>query len=94
MRRRAAVEPVIGHIKTEHRMGRNYLKGRSGDRINAVLATAAGLDADAACSPSASPKPLKNASHRFFTDDELKGRRQAAGPAWDETRGYRWAPRS
>ena len=25
MRRRAAVEPVIGHIKTEHRMGRNYL---------------------------------------------------------------------
>jgi IS5 family transposase len=40
MRRRAAVEPVIGHIKTEHRMGRNYLKGRDGARINAVLATA------------------------------------------------------
>jgi transposase, IS5 family len=38
MRRRAAVEPVIGHIKAEHRMGRNYLKGRDGDRINAVLA--------------------------------------------------------
>jgi hypothetical protein len=28
MRRRAAVEPVIGHIKAEHRMDRNYLKGR------------------------------------------------------------------
>src|SRR5438477_12611697 len=27
MRRRAAVEPVIGHTKAEHRMGRNYLKG-------------------------------------------------------------------
>ena len=40
MRRRAAVEPVIGHIKAEHRMGRNYLKGRYGDRINAVLAAA------------------------------------------------------
>ena len=40
MRRRAAVEPVIGHIKAEHRMGRNYLKGRDGDRINAVHATA------------------------------------------------------
>jgi len=40
MRRRAAVEPVIGHIKAEHRMGRNYLKGRGGDRINAVLAAA------------------------------------------------------
>jgi len=38
MRRRAAVEPVIGHLKAEHRMGRNYLKGPEGDRINAVLA--------------------------------------------------------
>lgn len=40
MKRRAAVEPVIGHIKAEHRMDRNYLKGRDGDRINAVLAAA------------------------------------------------------
>src|SRR5438045_9608401 len=32
--------PVIGHTKAEHRMGRNYLKGRDGDRINAVLAAA------------------------------------------------------
>ena len=38
MRRRAAAEPIIGHMKAEHRMGRNYLKGRGGDRINAVLA--------------------------------------------------------
>ena len=40
MKRRAAVEPVIGHVKAEHRMDRNYLKGRVGDRINAVLAAA------------------------------------------------------
>jgi IS5 family transposase len=40
MRRRAAVEPVIGHVKAEHRMDRNYLKGRDGDRANAVLAAA------------------------------------------------------
>jgi transposase, IS5 family len=40
MKRRAAVEPVIGHVKEEHRMGRNFLKGRDGDRINAVLAAA------------------------------------------------------
>jgi transposase, IS5 family len=40
MKRRAAVEPVIGHLKAEHRMGRNHLKGRHGDRINAVLAAA------------------------------------------------------
>jgi IS5 family transposase len=40
MKRRAAVEPVIGHLKAEHRMGRNHLKGRDGDRANAVLAAA------------------------------------------------------
>jgi transposase, IS5 family len=38
MRRRSAVEPVIGHVKNEHRMGRNYLAGREGDATNAVLA--------------------------------------------------------
>ncbi len=40
MRRRSAVEPVIGHLKEEHRMGRNYLWHRQGDAINAVLAAA------------------------------------------------------
>jgi IS5 family transposase len=40
MRRRSAVEPVIGHIKAEHRMGRNYLAGEQGDTINAILAAA------------------------------------------------------
>jgi transposase, IS5 family len=40
MKRRAAIEPVIGHIKNEHRMGRNYLAGTQGDAINAVLAAA------------------------------------------------------
>ncbi|MBC8037749.1 MAG: IS5 family transposase [Rhizobiales bacterium] len=40
MRRRAAIEPVIGHIKNEHRMGRNYLAGTQGDAINAILAAA------------------------------------------------------
>jgi IS5 family transposase len=40
MRRRAAVEPVIGHIKNGHRMDRNYLAGPQGDAINAVLAAA------------------------------------------------------
>jgi transposase, IS5 family len=39
MKRRAAVEPVIGHVKTEHRMDRNYLKGRLGDRINLAAAS-------------------------------------------------------
>ena len=38
LRRRSAVEPVIGHLKAEHRMGRNYLWYRRGDAANAVLA--------------------------------------------------------
>jgi IS5 family transposase len=36
-KRRAAVEPVIGHLKEDHRMGRNHLAHSSGDAINAVL---------------------------------------------------------
>jgi IS5 family transposase len=40
MKRRAAVEPVIGHMKNEHRMGRNHLAHATGDAINAVLAAA------------------------------------------------------
>src|SRR5665213_189930 len=38
LRRRSAVEPVIGHLKAEHRMGRNYLWFRRGDAANAILA--------------------------------------------------------
>jgi IS5 family transposase len=38
LRRRAAVEPVIGHLKSEHRMGRHHLAHSAGDAINAVLA--------------------------------------------------------
>ena len=38
MRRRSAIEPVIGHLKNEHRMDRNYLAGRNGDATNAILA--------------------------------------------------------
>ena len=37
-RRRAAIEPVIGHLKSEHRMGRNHLAHSAGDAVNAVLA--------------------------------------------------------
>jgi IS5 family transposase len=39
-KRRAAIEPVIGHLKDDHRMGRNHLAHASGDAINAVLAAA------------------------------------------------------
>jgi IS5 family transposase len=39
--RRAAIEPVIGHLKNEYRLCRNYLKGILGDNINLILAAAA-----------------------------------------------------
>lgn len=37
-KRRSAVEPKIGHMKSDNRMGRNFLKGVEGDRTNAILA--------------------------------------------------------
>jgi len=40
MKRRAAVEPVIGHMKQDHGMDRNYLAHSTGDAISAVLAAA------------------------------------------------------
>jgi len=37
LKRRSAIEPVIGHTKHDHGMARNYLLGKVGDRINALL---------------------------------------------------------
>lgn len=40
-KRRAAIEPRIGHLKEDHRLSRNYYKGIKGDNINVMLAAAA-----------------------------------------------------
>ena len=37
LRRRSAIEPVIGHMKAENHLGRCYLKGTAGDAANAIL---------------------------------------------------------
>ena len=37
LRRRSAIEPVIGHMKAEGHLGRCYLKGTAGDAANAIL---------------------------------------------------------
>ncbi len=39
-KRRAAIEPKIGHLKQDHRLGRNFYKGIKGDNINVMLAAA------------------------------------------------------
>ena len=84
MKRRAAVEPVIGHLRAKHRMGRNDLKGPEGDRINAVLAAAGynfglllrWLAAFACPHPGHRPKRLARSDRltilqiKFFTVDD------------------------
>ena len=37
LKRRSAIEPVIGHSKHDHGLGRNHLRGKAGDRMNALL---------------------------------------------------------
>ena len=41
LKRRNAIEPIIGHLKRDYGMDRNYLKGRIGDEINALMASCA-----------------------------------------------------
>jgi IS5 family transposase len=41
IKRRAAIELIIGHMKSEHRLERNRLKGTLGNAINALLSAAA-----------------------------------------------------
>ena len=37
LKRRQAIEPIFGHLKSENKLSRNYLHGKNGDRINAIL---------------------------------------------------------
>ena len=43
LRRRSAIEPIIGHMKSDGHLGRCHLKGHEGDAINVIL-TAAGFN--------------------------------------------------
>jgi len=40
LKRRQAIEPIIGHLKSDHRMNRCHRKGANGDAIHAVLCAA------------------------------------------------------
>lgn len=40
MKRRASIEPTIGHLKSDHRLSRNHLKGIEGNQANVLLAAA------------------------------------------------------
>jgi hypothetical protein len=81
LRRRSAIEAVIGHMKTDGHLGRCYLKGRQGDGANVIL-TAVGynlrliltwLSSSAALHPAGpmpSPHRHDRAQMDFLTDDE------------------------
>jgi len=62
-KRRAAVEPEIGHLKNDGRLGRNYLLGALGDMINAVLC---GCGKE---HPQASGVPVRNVRRSLPTPD-------------------------
>ena len=38
--KRAGIEPTIGHLKSDYRLGRNFYKGVTGDTVNVLLAAA------------------------------------------------------
>ena len=40
LKRRQAIEPIIGHLKADGRLGRNFLKGTQGDQVNVLLSCA------------------------------------------------------
>lgn len=40
-KRRAAIEPIIGHLKSDFRLSRNFLKGVAGDHINLLMSASA-----------------------------------------------------
>ena len=40
LKRRSVIEPIIGHVKHEHRLNRNYLQGVLGDKLNPLFAAA------------------------------------------------------
>ena len=43
LKRRAAIEPTIGHLKSDHRLNRNHLKGIAGSQAKTLLAAAYNL---------------------------------------------------
>ena len=73
--KRAGIEPVIGHLKSDHRLGRNFYKGVFGDDINIMLSAAAfnfkramrlllRLFSDGIAESTAMMKNLAGTSHR------------------------------
>ncbi len=78
MKRRSAVEPVIGHMKNGHRMDRNRLAHAQGDAINPILA-AAGYTTSASSSSGSGFFLLCSGygRHRIIRHNQLKSQLDA-----------------
>ena len=61
MKRRAAIEPTIGHMKNDGRLGRNFLLGKLGDKLNALL-----------CACGHNPRPMPRRMRREGMRGRLK----------------------
>lgn len=65
MKRRAAVEPTIGHMKSEHRLERNRLKGPLGKEVNALRGAAeVGKQASEGVAPGRTPEICRKSSRQ------------------------------
>lgn len=79
LKRRQAIEPIIGHLKADGRLGRNFLKGTEGDQVN-VLLSCAGHNL----------RLILNKVRLFCLEN---GTRLRAWPRlWNTPRGLSWLP--
>jgi IS5 family transposase len=81
-----AIEPVLGHEKQDHRLGRNHLKGKEGDCINAPL-SGCGFNLWCRRHPHKLRQWIKEKYFRWFTVVSLLAERRwrLAENPWDLT---------
>jgi hypothetical protein len=72
--RRSAVKPVIGRLKSDHRMSRNFLAHARGDAINAVLAAAVDLHLNGGLGMSARIRSVQMRLGKPSVSNELASR--------------------
>jgi IS5 family transposase len=71
LKRRSVVEPLIGHLKNEGRLGRNYLQGELGDKLN-VLMVSAGYNFKLILRSPQRHNKFHSKRQRFFHSEKLR----------------------
>jgi hypothetical protein len=65
-KRRAAIEPIIGHLKSDFRLSRNLLKGQIGDEINVLMAVKGFFRQDDVCTEHYLCTNIASVAYRLF----------------------------